>query len=162
MRGVNCTRIKIMATLKELRNVRIEKLNKLRELGIDPYPAESQKDHPNAEIVDNFKDFDKKEVTLTGRLMSWRAHGSLIFADLQDFSGRIQLYIHQDDLEKTDKKKQLLGFGDLNLLDIGDFVQVTGKITKSKRGEVSIQPSKMKILTNFQIVSQEVRRKWEK
>jgi lysyl-tRNA synthetase class 2 len=135
-----------MATLKELRNVRIEKLNKLRKLGIDPYPAQSQKDYPNAEIVDNFNDFNKKEVTLTGRLMSWRAHGSLVFADLQDFSGRIQLYIHQDDLEKTDKKKQLLGFDDLNLLDIGDFVQVTGKITKTKREEISIQPTQLKIL----------------
>ena len=79
-----------MATLKELRDVRIEKLNKLRGMGIDPYPAKSQKDYPNAEVVENFAKFEGKEVTLTGRLMSWREHGSLVFADLQDFSGKIQ------------------------------------------------------------------------
>jgi lysyl-tRNA synthetase class 2 len=135
-----------MATLKELRDVRIEKLGKLRELGIDPYPAESKKDHSNIEIIENFGDFDGKEVTLAGRLMSWRAHGALDFADLQDFSGKVQLYIHQNELEKTDKEKQLLGFEDLNLLDIGDFVQVTGKITKTKRGEISLQPTQLKVL----------------
>ncbi len=136
-----------MATLKELRDVRIEKLNKLRGMGIDPYPAKSQKDYPNAEIVENFAKFEGKEVTLTGRLMSWREHGSLVFADLQDFSGRIQLYIHQDDLGQTDVKAQTLGFSDLGLLDVGDFVQVTGTVTKTQRGEISLQPKQIKILT---------------
>src|SRR3989344_4572796 len=136
-----------MATLKELRDVRIEKLNKLRGMGIDPYPAKSQKDYPNAEVVENFAKFEGKEVTLTGRLMSWREHGSLVFADLQDFSGKIQLYIHQDDLEQADVKTQTLGFADLGLLDVGDFVQVTGIVTKTQRGEISLQPKQIKILT---------------
>lgn len=127
--------------------MRIEKLNKLRGMGIDPYPAKSQKDYPNAEVVENFAKFEGKEVTLTGRLMSWREHGSLVFADLQDFSGKIQLYIHQDDLEQADVKTQTLGFADLGLLDVGDFVQVTGMVTKTQRGEISLQPKQIKILT---------------
>src|SRR3972149_5539535 len=136
-----------MATMKELRDVRIEKLKRLREMGIDPYPARSEKDYSNAEIVENFEKFDGKEVTLAGRLMSWREHGQLVFADLQDFSGKIQLYIHSDDLGKTDVKDQTLGFSDLNLLDVGDFVQATGKVTKTQRGEISLQPKKIKLLT---------------
>src|SRR3972149_3191823 len=83
-----------MATMKELRDVRIEKLKRLREMGIDPYPARSEKDYSNAEIVENFEKFDGKEVTLAGRLMSWREHGQLVFADLQDFSGKIPLLEH--------------------------------------------------------------------
>ena len=136
-----------MATMKELRDVRIEKLKRLREMGIDPYPARSEKDYSNAEIVENFEKFDGKEVTLAGRLMSWREHGQLVFTDLQDFSGKIQLYIHSDDLGKTDVKDQTLGFSDLNLLDVGDFVQATGKVTKTQRGEISLQPKKIKLLT---------------
>ena len=135
-----------MATLKELREVRIEKLNKLREMGIGPYPAQSQKDHSNMAIVENFAKFEGKEITLAGRLMSWREHGVLVFADLQDFSGRIQLYIHKDDLNLTNVKAQTLGFSDLGLLDIGDFVEVAGTVTKTQRGEISLQPKQIKIL----------------
>lgn len=136
-----------MATLKELRQVRLEKLQKLQEMGINPFPARSEKEFPNAEVVEKFDDFEGKKITLTGRLMSWREHGAIVFADLEDFSGRIQLYIHEVDLSKTDVKKQLLGFSDLNLLDIGDFVQVTGEVTKTKRGESSIKPTELKLLT---------------
>ncbi len=136
-----------MATLKELRAVRIEKLNKLRAMGIDPYPARSQKDYPNAQVAENFNKYEGKEVTLAGRLISWREHGQLVFADLQDFSGKIQLYIHEADLGKTDTKEQTLGFSDLNLLDVGDFVQATGVVTKTQRGQISLQPKKIKLLT---------------
>lgn len=136
-----------MATLKELRQVRLDKLNKLREMGINPFPARSQKDFPNAKVVEEFDDFEGKEINLTGRLMSWREHGAIVFSDLADYSGKIQLYIQEEVLEKTDTKDQILGFSDLNLLDIGDFVQVTGVVTKTKRGEPSIQPKQIKLLT---------------
>uniref|UniRef100_A0A7C4TM60 Lysine--tRNA ligase n=1 Tax=candidate division WWE3 bacterium TaxID=2053526 RepID=A0A7C4TM60_UNCKA len=135
-----------MATLKELRDVRVGKLNRLREMGFDPYPAVSVKEYSNGEVVGAFEKFEGKEVTLTGRLMSWREFGALIFADLQDLSGKIQLYIQKDKLGETDAKNQTLGFSDLNLLDVGDFVQVTGTITKTQKGEISIQPRQIKIL----------------
>ena len=135
-----------MASLKEYRDVRIEKLEKLRKMGIDPYPAESEKTNPNIEIVNNFDKFEGKAVTLTGRIMSWRGHGTLAFADLQDASGKIQVYINEDELEKTNADKQVIGFLDLNLLDVGDFVQVTGVVKKTKRGEISIQPKQLRML----------------
>ncbi len=63
--------------LEEIREIRFGKVNKLRELGIDPYPAKSQKDYPNSEIVDNYDKYEGKTVTLAGRLMSWREHGNI-------------------------------------------------------------------------------------
>ncbi len=136
-----------MATLKELRDVRLEKLNKLRELGLETYQVRSVKEHANGEIVANFEKYDGKVVTLAGRIMSWREHGALVFGDLQDESGRIQLYIAQELLAETSKVEQTLGFTELTLLDIGDFVQVTGKVTKTKRGEISLQPTKLTLLS---------------
>lgn len=135
------------STLKKIRDTRIEKLNRLRELGLDPYPAKSKKEFANVRIVENFDKFEGRSVTLTGRLRSWREHGKLIFGHLQDESGVIQLFIKADNLSQTSKENQTIGFDDLNLLDVGDFIQVSGEITKTTRGEVSIVPKEIKLLT---------------
>ena len=136
-----------MATLKELRDERIKKLGKLREMGFNPYPPHSQKDISNAEIVENFSKKKGKEVNVTGRILSKRSHSEISFIDLHDFSGKIQLYIKADELADTNSKKQILGFSDLDLLDIGDFVQAKGKVTKTKTGEVSVLVKEIKLLT---------------
>ena len=111
-----------MATLKELRGERIKKLNKLKEMGFNPYPPHSKKDISNKDIVDSFEKYENKEVSITGRIMSLREHGQVIFSDIQDFTGKVQLYIKEVDLNPTNVKTQELGFSDLNLLDIGDFI----------------------------------------
>lgn len=136
-----------MSRLALMRQQRLEKLHALRELGIQPYPAQSYKSHPNQEIVDNFEQFEGQEVSLTGRLMTLRDHGHLVFGDLQDQSGKIQLYIKDDYLEPTNVERQTLGFEQLNLLDAGDFIEVQGVVTKTQRGEVSLQPKTLKLLT---------------
>ncbi len=136
-----------MATLKEFRDERIKKLNKLRSLGIDPYPAHSKKDLAIADILENFDLHENKEYFLAGRLMSLREHGNLTFCDLQDQSGKIQLYIKSEEIQNTNKNEQTLGFEDLKLLDIGDILQVYGVITKTKTGEVSILVKKLTLLT---------------
>ncbi|MFC1649774.1 lysine--tRNA ligase [Patescibacteria group bacterium] len=134
--------------LEEIRNIRLGKVDKLRKLGIEPYPARSKKDHSNAYVLDNFKKFEGKTITLTGRLMSWREHGNIAFGHIQDESGQIQLFIQKKLLGKTSKKDQILGFKDaMKLLDIGDFVQATGKVGKTVRGEISLLPNELKILT---------------
>lgn len=136
-----------MATrLETIRNIRLTKVKKLRELGIDPYPAKSQKDFPNQTVIDQFDKFDGKSVTLTGRLMSWREHGKVVFADLVDQSGKIQLFIKEDGLAPTDPKKQTIGFRDLALFDIGDFIQATGMIVKTKTGQISIETKELRLL----------------
>lgn len=136
-----------MSTLIEQRQIRLEKVAKLRKLGINPYPAQSRKDYPNSEITDNFDNYQGKTVSLTGRLMAIRDQGQLWFGDLVDQSGRIQIFARKDGLQKTDVTKQNLGVELLDLLDIGDFVQIEGKIDKTSRGEISILPGSIKLLT---------------
>jgi len=128
------------------RELRLEKITKLRDMGIDPYPAKSQKQFSNSEIINNFDKYENKDVTLAGRLTSWREHGALIFGNLVDQSGKIQIYIKEDELLSTDIKTQTLGFKDLNLIDLGDFIEVQGQITKTQRGEISILAKKIKVL----------------
>ena len=139
--------IQTMSRLEEIRNQRIEKMNALVDMGINPFPAHSQKDASNQDVVDNYEDYEGKNMSLTGRIKTWREHGALVFADLEDQSGSIQIYIHEDDVNETNVEAQSIGFSDFNLIDIGDFVQVDGEITKTKRGEISIKPGSIKMLT---------------
>lgn len=135
-----------MATLRELRNERINKLNKLKKMGIDPYPPRTKKDISNQEALEDPDKFKDKKIHLAGRLHSIRTHSQLVFMDLHDFSGKIQLYIKEEELAPTDVKDQTLGFDDLNLLDIGDFVQAEGYITKTRSGEISLLVRQIKLL----------------
>src|SRR5258705_11184232 len=102
------------------RNLRIEKLTKLKQMGINPFPSKSAKDHTNFEIVNDFNKYENNDAVLAGRLMSWREHGAITFGHIQDQSGRIQVYIKNDTLEATNIQNQNIGFDDLNLLDVGD------------------------------------------
>lgn len=135
------------STLSQIRNTRLEKVKKLRELGINPYPAKSHKDHSNKEVVDKFSELEGHEVSVTGRLMSWREHGDIIFGHIQDESGRLQLFIKKEQLAETSKENQTLGYSDLHLVDVGDFLEARGKVTKTTSGEISIIPSEIKLLT---------------
>ncbi len=88
-----------MDRLDELRRVRLEKLAKLRELGEDPYPHSFHRTHGALEILDRFAELEEKErVAIAGRIVSLRDMGKASFAHLQDASGRIQVYLRQDDL----------------------------------------------------------------
>lgn len=136
-----------MSRLTEMRQQRLEKLNKLREMGIDPFPAESHRTHLCQTVVNEFSNLENQTVTLTGRLMTLRDHGHLMFADLVDTSGKIQLYIRDNTLETTDVSKQTLGFEHLNLLDAGDIVEATGEVTKTQRGEISLLLKTIRLLT---------------
>ncbi|KKT81145.1 MAG: lysyl-tRNA synthetase, partial [Microgenomates group bacterium GW2011_GWC1_44_9] len=118
--------------LEEILKDREKKIENLRLMGFDLYPARSVKEAENREVVENFEKYDGKILTLAGRIMAWREHGKLTFAQIQDQSGRIQLFIRADLMGPTDKEKQTLGFDDLELLDIGDIIQATGKVVKTR------------------------------
>lgn len=135
------------STLAKIRSERLAKVKKLLNLGITPYPSKGERTNLNKELLDNYAKLEGKEVTVVGRIMSWREHGALRFAHIQDVSDRIQLIIKKDTLLKFDKKEQRLGWNELPLLDIGDYVQAKGKLMKSKTGEVSIAIEDLKILT---------------
>ena len=136
-----------MATLRELRDARIEKLQKLRDLGIDPYPAKSFRNNNNQEIHDRFEELEGKEVVVAGRALAVREHGKLAFIDLKDQTGKIQLYIKADALNQPDHAQSEIGFEELHLLDSGDFVEGHGTVTRTKRGEVSVEVTKIRLLT---------------
>lgn len=136
-----------MSRLQEMRQQRLEKLHKLQALGFDAYPAQSHRTHTNAQVVDHFAELEGKTVTLAGRLTTLRDHSKLMFGDLHDMSGKIQLYIRPDSLTRTDASTQTLGYDDLNLLDTGDIIQATGTVTKTQRGEISLQPTHITLLT---------------
>lgn len=127
------------------RKLRINNLNKLRELGINPFPSVSNKDCKNIEVKNNFAKVKGTEITLSGRLTSKREHGKILFGDIQDESGKIQFAVKQDELV-SDKQKSYLSFENLNLIDIGDFLEIYGKVEKTQQGEVTIFVKHIKLL----------------
>lgn len=136
-----------MSTLAELRAIKLEKLNKLKELGINPYPALSNKNVNNSELVAEFDKYENKEVIVAGRILSKRGHGKLAFIDLYDESGKIQLYIKEDVLEQANYKNGELNFNDLDLLDTGDIIESKGIVVKTQRGEISVQAHSLRMLS---------------
>ena len=136
-----------MATMKELRQERLNKLEQIKELGLNPYPAETNRTHMIAEIVNNFDTMEGQNVQITGRITGIRKFGKLAFIVLRDFSGTIQLFIQANNIAETSKEGNLIGIKDLNLLDSGDFVQANGEVIRSKTGEISVATKELKLLT---------------
>ena len=128
------------------RDVRIEKIKKLKDLGYDPYPGKTYREEKIGDIVNDFEKYDGKETCLAGRIMAWREHGKLVFGDIKDQSGSIQIMIRQDGLSE-DVKKGYLGWSHLSLLDLADFVEVYGTIGKSKTGQITIMASNIRLLS---------------
>jgi len=123
-------------TLEQIRKVRLEKAEKLRKLGINPYPSKTK---GNPIKISHAKDQMEQQVEVAGRIMGWREHGNVIFADLKDESGQIQLLFQKNNLGDD--------FKQLKLFDVGDFLYAKGKVTKTAAGEVSIDVAEFQILT---------------
>ena len=116
--------------LKEIRRIRLEKIKKLSELGIDPYPSKVDGDsQPIEQALDSFG----KTSDVAGRIVGWRSHGNLVFADLKDDSGTIQLWFQKNNLKDQYKL--------LEYFDIGDFLYAKGKVTKTSAGEIGLPSS---------------------
>ncbi len=136
-----------MATLKELRDERLRKLEELKRLGVNPYPADSKRTHNLNEINESFENLKGKSATVAGRIINIRKMGKIAFIVLKDASGQLQLFLKEGSVSKPDFKKSQLGFEHLNLLDSGDFVEAEGKIIKTQTGEKSIDVEKLRLLT---------------
>jgi lysyl-tRNA synthetase, class II len=135
--------------LKEQEIIRRESLSKIREAGINPYPAAAFPVNATAEnIIGKFSDdaVEQWEVSIAGRLMSRRIMGKASFAELQDHTGRIQLYLNRDEI-CPDEDKFL--YNDLfkKLLDIGDFIGIKGFVFRTQTGEISIHVKEMTLLS---------------
>ncbi|MBM3209436.1 lysine--tRNA ligase [Candidatus Shapirobacteria bacterium] len=122
--------------IEELRKIRLQKLEKIKKLGINPYPARCLRKQTVAQALK----MSGKEVAVAGRIMAIRGHGGIQFFDLRDESGKMQLVIKRDQLSAI--SYQLLA-----LLDIGDFIDAQGKVAKTEAGEISVWVSDFHLLT---------------
>ncbi len=131
--------------LSELELIRREKLTQLRNLGINPYPADLYPvDETSKSIKENF--ITGKKVTIAGRLMSRRIQGSASFAEVQDSEGRIQVYFNRDEICPGEDKSH---YNDVykKLLDIGDFIGIEGELFTTKVGEKTVMVKAFKLLS---------------
>ncbi len=131
--------------LSEQELVRRDKLGKLRELGIDPYPAALYPIDANSKSIKEDFEEDKK-VVIAGRLMSRRIQGKASFAEIQDAEGRIQVYFNRDEI-CPDDDKTLYNEVYKKLLDIGDFIGIEGTLFVTKVGEKTVMVKNFKVLS---------------
>ena len=131
--------------LSEQEVVRREKLTRLRELGINPYPADLfPVDTNSKQIKNNFK--EGKQVTIAGRLMVINIQGKASFGQLQDGEGRIQVYFNRDEI-CLGEDKSLYNTVFKKLLDLGDFIGITGTLFTTKVGEKTVMVKEFTLLS---------------
>lgn len=136
-----------MATLQDYRNERLHKLEELKSLGVNPFPAESHRTHNAGDITAHFDELEGQTATVAGRIMGIRKFGKLAFIVLKDFSGQVQLFLRAGDVAELEAKQGILGMKQLPLLDTGDFVEATGEVIKTQTGEISIGVRTLRLLT---------------
>lgn len=117
--------------LNELKKVRLDKLQELQGMGIDPFGGRFERDSYAQAISEHFSDLEGKTVRLAGRVMSKRRHGKAGFADLQDLTGAIQLYFRKEDVGEEPYEL-------FKKLDLGDILGVEGQVFRTQKGEISI------------------------
>ena len=127
--------------LNEMLQIRRQKLKELQDQGKNPFLIEKfNPDHHTTDITDNYDEFEGKEVTVAGRVMSKRGHGKISFMDIQDMKGRIQILSKIDELGEEAYKI-------ISYLDMGDIVGVEGEVFKTQSGEISIKAKKLTLLS---------------
>jgi len=132
-----------LKTVSSEREERLRKLDELKALGINPYPAITKRDHLISVILSGFEKLaaEQKIFILAGRLRAKREHGNLAFANLEDASGNIQLAFSKKDLGVESYKNFL------KLIDVSDFIEVSGYAFLTHKGEKSVMVSDWKLLT---------------
>ena len=140
-----------MASLEEIRDARLKKLQILRDAGLDGYPAETDRNFEISKVVEDFEKLEKekKEITIAGRVMALRLQGVIGFVDLFDGTGvgentvsKLQIFLKKGD-SLSEKKFDLF----VETVDIGDFIEATGTLFVTKRNEKTLQISDWKMLT---------------
>ncbi|MDD2696788.1 MAG: lysine--tRNA ligase [Candidatus Pacebacteria bacterium] len=131
-----------MATIEELRKIRLKKLEAIKNNLINPYPEKTKRTHAISEAIKSFSTLSKlkKEVILAGRIKSLRGHGGSTFLDIEDGTGKLQAFLRKDRLGEKGYKFFLDNF------DIGDFIEVKGILFKTQKGEKTIEVSDFKML----------------
>ncbi len=128
----------------DLVRARRVKLEKLIDLGVNPFGGRFDRSHVAADILRDFERLEEQRVRVAGRITGMRGHGKVSFADLQDGSGKIQLYVRQDVLGEA-------RFGDFTALDLGDVIGVEGRVFRTQRGQISVE------VAGFQLLAKSLR-----
>ncbi|WP_019419053.1 lysine--tRNA ligase [Paenibacillus sp. OSY-SE] len=133
--------------ISELLQIRRNKLDELRKLGIDPFGKKYNRTHTAKAVLDKYNDMTKEEldeagveVSLAGRIMAKRGMGKASFAHIQDLTGRIQIYVRQDTVPEPK-------FEAFSMLDLGDIIGVRGVIFKTKTGETTVKVLELEVLS---------------
>ena len=126
-------------SLKEIINFRMQKLERLREAGVAPFPHNFKPTNYSNEIKDQFKVLENKDVIVAGRIMAMRKMGKASFFHIEDSDGRIQVYIKKDEVGDS-------LYNIFKLLDIGDFIGVNGFVFKTKTKEISVHAKSITVL----------------
>ena len=127
-------------SLSEILQIRRDKLTALQEAGRDPFTVTKYTaTHTAADVTDRFEELEGQEVSVAGRLMSKRGMGKVSFCDLQDKSGRVQLYVRKDLIGEEE-------YSWFKKCDIGDIVGVKGEVFKTEKGQISVRASEVKLL----------------
>jgi len=132
--------------LTDLERIRVEKIERMRAAGIEAYPTRAEVSHTTAEAIRLFESAEKAgesaplQVTVGGRIRSTRQMGKLAFAHIEDGAGRLQLFLRVNELGEVEMERFRADF------DLGDFIQASGTVVRTRTGEISIQVSAIKML----------------
>lgn len=127
--------------LTELLQIRRDKIDALRDKGIEPFSGRFERTAFSNEIKDDFENFEGKSVVIAGRIMARREHGKTAFVNVADMYGSIQVYVRQDKLGEEPFDNFIA------LYDIGDIIGVEGEVFKTQKGEISIKSTSITMLT---------------
>lgn len=136
-----------MATLQELRGERLRKLQELKDLGVNPYPARSERTHKLAQITDEFDALEGQEVSVVGRITNIRKFGKIAFIVIRDAGASLQLFLRTGTVQDLNAAESQLGIDQLPLLDGGDFIEALGKVIKTQTGEISVEVTRLRLLS---------------
>ena len=118
---------------------KVEKLKKFIEMGMNPYPYSYKKTHDSIEIINNFDELKDNNVSVAGRIIGIRKMGGIYFIDLLDYKGKLQIIVKKDSIEKK-------YFEIIELCDVADIIGINGKVTKTSRGEISVDAEGIEVL----------------
>jgi len=127
--------------LDKILGVKLEKLEQIKNSGANPYPEKTERTHSNQEALDQYDDLQGQKITLVGRVRSFRPMGGSAFSHIEDGSAKIQLFLNKKNIEET-KFKLFIG-----TVELGDFVEVTGTLFKTKTEEKTLEVNDWKMLT---------------
>lgn len=131
----------VVLSENEQKQIRIDKLKALQAAGNDPFEiTKAVQTHFAQQIADDFEELEEKDVSICGRIMTWRDMGKANFIDVRDRTGRIQVYVRMNDIGEEE-------FKEFKKWDLGDIVQVDGFVFKTRTGEISVHAKKIMLLS---------------